>query len=133
MTERCKLNPCCGDPFNCTPPAQFKPRESYAEYKKRTIAPNTAPSPAPVATEGTCDPLFKCLRTDGITCADGECDIQSGVFTHVATPPTETEALRKALEAVLPYAKKLSYSVPGSYHDDIKFAEETLLATRMEP
>lgn len=36
MTELCKLNPCCGNHLNCSPPPQFKPNESWEDYKRRT-------------------------------------------------------------------------------------------------
>lgn len=47
MTERCKLNPCCGDHLDCNPPPQFRRGESWEDYSRRT-------EPAP-ALSGTSD------------------------------------------------------------------------------
>lgn len=44
MTERCNLNPCCGDHHDCKPPPQFEPSESYEDYQQRIAKPASEPA-----------------------------------------------------------------------------------------
>jgi rRNA maturation protein Nop10 len=53
MTERCNLNPCCGDHHDCKPPPQFEPSESYEEYEQRIAKAN---GPAGLADAHSKDP-----------------------------------------------------------------------------